>query len=68
TNRYTQFNIGNAPSGTIVWNITNPLIPYSLNLTPSPSNLQFTDSTQNLQTYIAFTLAMAAKPLSLGTI
>lgn len=68
TNRFTQFNISNAPSGTIVWNITNPLIPYSLNLTPSPSNLQFSDSTQILQNYIAFTPAMATAPIALGTI
>jgi hypothetical protein len=73
TNRYTQFNISNAPSGTIVWNITNPLIPYTFNLTPAtsppnPSTLSFTDSTAALQNYIAFTPAMAVKPIALGMV
>jgi hypothetical protein len=67
-NRFTQFTISNVPAGTIIWNITNQLIPYSLSPITSGTSLSFPDSTRTLQTYIAFTPAMATTPIALGNI
>ncbi|MEN9600164.1 MAG: hypothetical protein RL596_2485, partial [Bacteroidota bacterium] len=67
-NRFTQFTIGNVPTGTIIWNITNQLTPYSLSPITSSTSLTFTDSTRSLQDYIAFTPSMATTPIALGSI
>jgi hypothetical protein len=67
-NRFTQFTIHNTPTGAIIWNISNQLIPYNLSPITSGTILSFADTTQTLQTYIAFTPSMAATPIALGSI
>lgn len=63
-----QFNISNAPSQTIVWDISNSLRPIKLQLTQNGSECSFKNSIQSLKEYIAFNSTHFATPIVLGKI
>ncbi|MDB5281578.1 MAG: hypothetical protein JWO06_653, partial [Bacteroidota bacterium] len=50
----SQFNMSNANSGTLVWNVTNLNAIVQMQTTLSGSQLSFTDNTDQLNEYIAF--------------
>ena len=67
-NNSASFTIANAVSGTIVWDITQPLQPKLQKGMLSNNQYSFVNDASILREYVAFTLAGTAVPVNLGQI
>jgi hypothetical protein len=64
----TQFNISNAPTNVMVWDITNFYDPTNLNLTIEGGNASFKIETESLREFIAFSLSQAFSVTIVGDV
>ena len=68
THNTASFTIANAGSGTIVWDITQPLQPQLQKGVFSNNQYGFVNDASILREYVAFTLSGTTAPVSLGQV
>lgn len=62
-----KYNVTNASSSTLVWEITDPYNAAAINGNLSGSTFSFVQNNDSLRTYIAFTKSQAKKPVLAGS-
>lgn len=65
---YADFQISNANSNTIVWDVTNPISPYIVPTTLNGNILSFTAKSDSLHEYIAFDGTIFYTPTTVGEV
>jgi hypothetical protein len=55
----TSFEISDSGEGTIVWNVTNPVLPVKMPVEINSSKASFKDSSYSIKDYIAFKTSMS---------
>lgn len=68
TNNVSEFQISNANSSTIVWDITNPISPSIVPTVLNGNVLSFVAKTDSLHEYVAFDKSMFYSPVFVGEV
>ncbi|MFN8242029.1 MAG: type IX secretion system sortase PorU [Bacteroidales bacterium] len=61
--RISQFNVKSSSADLIIWEITDPMQPATVQYSRSGDNCRFTVNTDSLRKFVAFSLSSAAVPV-----
>ncbi len=67
-NAISTFRVSNISSGTIIWNVTDPQVPFLQTYSLSGSNLEFGAETNQLQEYLVFNEDISNTPQSIESL
>ena len=67
-NNISQFVIANATNATLVWDVTDPLLPVNMQGNLSANEFRFVNNTSTLREYVAFNPSAAPIPINAGRI
>ena len=68
TSNVSKFNISNATSSTLVWDVTDPRTAKGISGTLSGSTLSFTQATDSLRSFVVFNTSQTFTPTFIKTI